>query len=306
MTSLTCPTCHLENTNNDWVVFPYPKESFKTSQRILFCNRCHLGIADPMPTDEELDELYQKSSFWGNVVPRITEKNNPVEFALGRARWRLIEASMAGCQKDSITVLDIGAGRGCLGLAAHRISKKTIKYSAVEPDPLQHIAMKEAWQSEGALEALQVYLELEEVSDRYDVVALSHVLEHVKSPVDFLQKACTFLQKDGVLFIDIPNQDHLFKKSLFPHLLFFSKESLVFLLDKINLNVLTIDGWGRNREKSPMNGHIQTYLHFLHWIICIVKRFVPGKLQMWGFNWLLGLDHRDPNGTWIRTVCKQK
>jgi hypothetical protein len=71
----------------------------------------------------------------------------------------------------------------------------------------------------------------------FDLVILSHVLEHVAAPRAFLGLVRGKLAPLGALFIEVPNQDYLHKLSLGTHLLFFSPTSLGFLLESAGFTV---------------------------------------------------------------------
>lgn len=46
-------------------------------------------------------------------------------------------------------------------------------------------------------------------NEKYDLIILSHVLEHIKYPSDFLKKLSNHLTNDGVLYIEVPSLDNL-------------------------------------------------------------------------------------------------
>ena len=43
-----------------------------------------------------------------------------------------------------------------------------------------------------------------DVSEQFDVVVMCHVLEHVFSPMSFLRKAYSILNKQGIVFVEVP------------------------------------------------------------------------------------------------------
>ena len=46
-------------------------------------------------------------------------------------------------------------------------------------------------------------------NEKYDLIILSHVLEHIKYPSDFLTKLSNHLANDGVLYIEVPSLDNV-------------------------------------------------------------------------------------------------
>lgn len=44
---------------------------------------------------------------------------------------------------------------------------------------------------------------------KFDIIILAHVLEHIDGPIEFLQKAITFLAPKGRLYIEVPSLDNV-------------------------------------------------------------------------------------------------
>ena len=47
--------------------------------------------------------------------------------------------------------------------------------------------------------------------NKYDVIILSHVLEHIVSPIDFLKSIRERLQENGVLYIEVPTLNYVYE-----------------------------------------------------------------------------------------------
>lgn len=57
-------------------------------------------------------------------------------------------------------------------------------------------------------------------SNYFDLIVISHVLEHTNDPKRFLNELSSNLKDVGFMFIEVPCQDYLFKDKEEPHLLF--------------------------------------------------------------------------------------
>jgi 2-polyprenyl-3-methyl-5-hydroxy-6-metoxy-1,4-benzoquinol methylase len=77
--------------------------------------------------------------------------------------------------------------------------------------------------------------------EEFDVIAFSHLLEHIENPLSFLEELKTYLKPDGVLFIVVPNEASStnkilgYKHSTYQqpdHLFFFTKITLNNYLEK--------------------------------------------------------------------------
>ena len=85
--------------------------------------------------------------------------------------------------------------------------------------------------------------------EEFDVIALSHLLEHIENPLSFLEELKTYLKPDGILFVVVPNQESSTNKLLGyrhstyqqpDHLFFFSKTSLNNYFEKAGFVVQKI------------------------------------------------------------------
>lgn len=109
------------------------------------------------------------------------------------AQFRYLEKPRPG-QK----LLDVGCGNGDYLVVA---AEAGWKVKGVEPD---HKALEVA-RSRG-LEVVQGSLdEIAQTGELFDVITMSHVIEHVHDPVNFVKLAYQCLKPGGTLFIDTPN-----------------------------------------------------------------------------------------------------
>ena len=79
----------------------------------------------------------------------------------------------------------------------------------------------------------------------FDVIWLSHVLEHIIEPIHFLNKIKNNLKKDGVIFIEVPNCEYepMLQNSIQknPHLFHFTKNALSKLVENVGYKILSCD-----------------------------------------------------------------
>jgi 2-polyprenyl-3-methyl-5-hydroxy-6-metoxy-1,4-benzoquinol methylase len=306
MTLKYCPVCRNDIENGSREV-PYPANNTNENapKKIHFCNHCQVGIAAPTITDQVIAKLYKGSEYWKVDSLKITKKSCPVPFALAKARWELISDNFE--KRSEISILDIGAGYGCLGLVASELESSKIEYSIVEPDMALHAPLSIAWKQSNDLKSLRIFHELSEVNRKYDIVALSQVLEHVSEPVALVEKALGLVNANGFIFIDVPNQDHLFKADVFPHLLFFSPESIRSLIGNSfsNLKIICLSTWGRSREKSTLSTESLPLLRTSAKIVKKLKRLLSGELVTSYYSWHFGANAQCSTGMWIRMIAQK-
>ncbi len=99
----------------------------------------------------------------------------------------------------SISVMDVGAG---LCVFLHRLKHETgWRCTALDPDPR---AAEHARAIAGVEGVCGDFMRVE-VAAHYDMVTFNKVLEHVLEPVAMLRKAADYLEKDGIVYLELPD-----------------------------------------------------------------------------------------------------
>lgn len=127
---------------------------------------------------------------------RLKKVDEPV-FSYSDEKWEFKEAIKDLGESNS--VLEIGCGNGAF---LSKIRTLVPNYIGVE---YNEEAIKNA--REKGLNVCGLDEEMHLVKGSYDFVISFHVLEHVENPMEFIQKMCSFLKKDGRICISVPNQD---------------------------------------------------------------------------------------------------
>lgn len=290
------------------VNYPGASSSDEGPKTILLCPNCGSGVADPMLSQGELDSLYQGSSYWNESDELvINQQHFPIPFALAEARWNTVSDYLHKMRPSGdISILDIGAGHGVFGLiGARKLGGRLVKYTAVEPDPVMRKAMQKTWdvQHGGEISAIS---NLADVSGSFDLVVMSHVLEHVSEPKEFMEMVLQKVKPGGVVFVEIPNQDYLFKKNVFPHLLFFTEKGLVKLLSRCGLGACETGIWGRDMAVSPLGNINSGPPSMFSRVVDRLLRMLPGFIAVKFYDWRFGMNIMHPQGTWIRALATKE
>jgi len=182
------------------------------------CESCSLRYLDPMPGEEE---LYAYNKTYWNKWP-----SNPMFKFQAKSRAEFIRRYVSPHK-----VLDVGSGRQSM------FDYFPGKYSCVEPD----ISIWGTIKCHGVGYSIQDFN-----AEKFDLVIMSHVLEHIPNPLEYLKKVRKF---GGHLFIEVPNGDDEFKANTYPHVLFFNEKSLWIMLQKAGFKVLSIATCGIVKRK---------------------------------------------------------
>jgi SAM-dependent methyltransferase len=271
---------------------------------IVFCENCGVGIAAPLWTSEDLDEFYSKGKYWANSkIEILSPKKYPVAYALAVSRWKLIEPLL---REKQISILDIGAGHGFLGIVAAKSKNlNLLKYVSIEKDRTLQESLRKTWSACFPNNILQIKDCVDHIDGKFDCIILSQVLEHLTDPKVLLRIVLAKLSKKGVLFIDVPNQDYLFKKDVFPHFLFFNISSLQYLMKDCGLMINSIDCYGNDMNSSPLNLKNTSRLYsLLTKIIMTTKVVIPERFILTFFSRYFEMNKQNNNGIWIRAICQ--
>ena len=235
--AINCPGCF--SKNNEFAShYVNPQKAFLSAKTLRKCNDCGLVFAYPMPSEGDLNEYYREE-FFNAFNSSFTDDFMDFSYQLAQSRLRLIlkYVSFEGGKR----FLDIGAGNAEFGKALKEFAPESV-YEAVEPS-------KECRNQWGDW-VRKAYTSLDEAQKgKYFLAALNQVLEHINRPVHFLKEVSEYLVKNGILFIDVPNRDDMYKPTVEPHLLFWEKRSLQNVLNKAGFNLLFCETVGMKRAE---------------------------------------------------------
>ena len=121
-----------------------------------------------------------------------------IETIKGTARWVLDEAEKLLGRKGRI--LELGCGRG---IVLQEAAKRGWEVRGVE------MTEQFAREADGVDIEVSSVEDCMSLSEKYDIVLLFAILEHVYEPVELLKRCNAALNHEGLLFIDVPNEASL-------------------------------------------------------------------------------------------------
>ncbi len=255
MNNHKCPICLSNNTVDHFLTYDYRLHTTKSSILLKKCgnSKCMHIWSAVIPTKKEIESFY-KDEFYQH-----SKKSTDLITYLNRKRF-------FKCINNGVRtkVLDIGAGDGSL---VSFLIEKGLEAYGLEPSKVGRNIAKKNWNVDlipGDLSDIQ--------SKRFDVINLSHVLEHVIDPLAILEKINNLLDDNGCLSIEVPNI-HSWEASIFKsiyinidaprHIHHFNKKSLSIALSKTGFSRAST-----SKELSviqfPLSGirSIENYLKF--------------------------------------------
>jgi SAM-dependent methyltransferase len=164
------------------------------------CEACDALTIDPIPR-ERLAEIYPDGyySFAGGEAAMAHDRNlvTRAKAALDKRAFRRILDQVAA---ERVNVLDVGGGTGDIASGLVQAAGGRARATVVDIDPeTTEIARKRG------LEAFCSRFEDFQTDERYHVITMLNLIEHVEDPVGAMRHARELLAEGGVVWIQTPN-----------------------------------------------------------------------------------------------------
>ncbi|NTV63041.1 MAG: class I SAM-dependent methyltransferase [Oscillochloris sp.] len=229
-------------------VEPYQSERIKTFYTA--CVSCGLVVMNPLPTPEEINSFYA-SEYW-----RQKAELNPAaamqkqrEFAVYIQNFIERHGSLA--LPHIHTLLEIGSSFGVTlqHLAGFMKSQgQQIEVFAIEPSSYAVQHGRDSYQ--GVTMLGEDIEELRRYTDKtFDLIILSHVLEHLYNPVEALSLIASHMSVNSLLYIEVPNYYGHYSLE-YGHHYCFTPASLRNCLMIAGFDIVAFDGLHHNPDVS--------------------------------------------------------
>lgn len=202
------------------------------------CQACGVLFIDPVP-ESRLSEIYP-SNYYSYGKPGKSPVMAVKSF-LDRRFFRSILSKLRG---DSLSVLDVGGGAGWELVALRNSDTRVTRTQVVDLDPgAEQLAIANGHHYFcGRIEEF-------ETSERFDLIVLLNLIEHVRDPSAVMAKVKKLLSPGGLILIKTPNWEawdaRLFRHSNWVglhcprHWVLFTLESFRALAESVGLGVRT-------------------------------------------------------------------
>ena len=200
----------------------------------LYCDVCGFLFLDIRFSESELSNLYhdyrgaEYNALRESYEQGYTVRNDNLNAGIGYIQD--IENFLLPHLSFPISILDWGGDTG----------KNTPFKNQNEALDIYDISGKDV------LEGARIVSKNEAYSKKYKLIVCSNVLEHVPYPSDILFEITKAMDKETVLYIEVPLEDvvfnnksdlHLLKKHWHEHINFYSEKSLYHLVKNVGLEI---------------------------------------------------------------------
>ncbi len=147
---------------------------------------------DPMPTQEDLDKYYQEVYWFSN-----SDYKNYIVVGRDLKHAEFIKREIAESFPDVKNFLNYGAGHGGVSYLFHPLGFNIFN---IEPGGLDTFNLDNFY-------AYNNINELNEANPNilFDVIYASHVIEHLRDPIEFFLPAIDLLNQNGKIILEVPN-----------------------------------------------------------------------------------------------------
>ncbi len=215
---------------------------FGETFNIALCNDCELYYFEHQPSEGLLDNFYAKKYFLKLEKKRFIYFLKSW-FAKLRASSQYVYIQKYTGKEDTKSILEIGSADGTF-LAFFKKNGWDVRGFELN----DYMIEKAREKHNIVLEKIDV-LDVDPKEKSYDIIALSHVLEHMQDPVSILTHCKKLLKTGGFVFIELPHSPLPFETSTeqmseyldTTHLYNFRPKSMTKLILKSDLKLISID-----------------------------------------------------------------
>lgn len=235
-TKRVCPICKCENKISEELVRNDKRGyGLKLSYKVIVsdCAKCGIYYQAPKLPDDFLNSVYS------NYVGGKRAQKKRYKSALIVRENSALSFSKHIQNSESFSILEIGSSSG---YNLENIRKHFDKVSLIGVD-IDEDSVNFGIKMGNNLKATDAF----KLDQKFNIVFMNHVLEHLTLPVEFVSEAKNLLKKDGKIIVNVPNsfewkhKNNVREVPSFEHLNYFSEEGISNLFKKAGFKILSIE-----------------------------------------------------------------
>jgi SAM-dependent methyltransferase len=201
---MTCKIC--EGPLEPWLSMPIDAKKNEATpfKEVHRCQSCGTGMLFPRPAADDVPAFYKLDNYYTQGASHIAEvPPTLLDRLLVKVAWWLDRAkpfTPSAVVRPGMSVLDLGCGDGVLLAEFQALGCDVL---GVDPDPLarDRAAKSGIKVLPGTGENTPAELE----GRTFDLVVMTHSLEHCIEPQRAIQNAYALTKSGGSLYIEVPN-----------------------------------------------------------------------------------------------------
>ncbi|WP_157147133.1 class I SAM-dependent methyltransferase [Brachyspira pilosicoli] len=267
----TCKVC----SSNHYKKIGEIKNIWKEYKDIYQCDECSLYFIDS-PTDEEINSLY-KNEYHNNIKNKLFEiAKSKMRYARSLSQFNFIKQTIDLKNKD---ICEIGAFDGLLLSLFKKNNNNVFGY---ELNDDARVYAKKKYD----IDLKENFLESK---SKYDIIILSHVIEHFREPKEILIKIKSMLKENGFIYIEVPNSpmtnecsyNMLMRYLNTEHIVNFNMDNLIKFAESADLKIvrseynnynISIDN--ENLRISLLEGSLPNFSNYFAFSLFALKTLI--------------------------------
>jgi len=268
-----CPICKKRNIKIG--KYSEIKDPYNYIKRSFFFNKClncnHLCLGNPL-NEKQISKAYPKN--YGAYK----------QMSLNKLRKILInyqaKSLLKNFDRKKIKILEIGSGEG---IYSKYFIKKGHYVTATDFNKKSLAQLKNL----GIKTKLGNFSEIK-FTEKFDLIIMSHVIEHFYNPIKVVRKLKRLLIKKGTIYIKTPSANFLFlnliKDNTYVfdaprHINIFSKQSLRILFEKEDFEVKIKDEFTLNEFINYFKIKYKNKIKLPHLILIALFSIIPTTIS---------------------------
>lgn len=267
----TCKVC----SSNHYKKIGEIKNIWKEYKDIYQCDECSLYFIDS-PTDEEINSLY-KNEYHNNIKNKLFEiAKSKMRYARSLSQFNFIKQTIDLKNKD---ICEIGAFDGLLLSLFKKNNNNVFGYELNDDARVYAKKKYDIDLEENFLES----------KSKYDIIILSHVIEHFREPKEILIKIKSMLKENGFIYIEVPNSpmpnecsyNMLMRYLNTEHIVNFNMDNLIKFAESADLKIvrseynnynISIDN--ENLRISLLEGSLPNFSNYFAFSLFALKTLI--------------------------------